>query len=456
MTDQTTVQAGGTLAAFGTFLANHRRTIQTIQWGMVVLYLGLLVWPVFLPLPDDYATFRSDMVLFAQFVFWGVWWPFVMVSMVLFGRLWCGVFCPEGALTEWASRRGLGLPIPKWIRWPGWPFVAFVSTTVYGQMVTVYEYPKAALLVLGGSTVAAIAIGLLFGRGKRVWCRYLCPANGVFSLLSRVAPLHFQVDPEAWRNHPRTPAVDCPTLVDVRQMKGNGACHMCGRCSGHRGAVHLASRSVNAEIPRLPPREISSWDAALILFGVLGVATGAFQWSSSPWFVWLKAKIAGALIGAGWPQLLSASLPWWILTNYPDTGEVFSVLDGIALLAYILGTAALIGLAFAGALKLAGLVAGRATSVARLAYCFVPLGGIGLFLGLSTITLGALRAEGWIFPGIPTIRAGLLTASVLWSAWLLWCALPTGSPKRKLAAWGMALAGCAPYTFMWISFFFVW
>lgn len=456
MTDQTTVQAGGTLAAFGTFLANHRRTIQTIQWGMVVLYLGLLVWPVFLPLPDDYATFRSDMVLFAQFVFWGVWWPFVMVSMVLFGRLWCGVFCPEGALTEWASRRGLGLPIPKWIRWPGWPFVAFVSTTVYGQMVTVYEYPKAALLVLGGSTVAAIAIGLLFGRGKRVWCRYLCPANGVFGLLSRVAPLHFQVDPEAWRNHPRTPAVDCPTLVDVRQMKGNGACHMCGRCSGHRGAVHLASRSVNKEIPRLPPREVSSWDAALILFGVLGVATGAFQWSSSPWFVWLKAKIAGALIGTGWSQLLSASLPWWILTNYPETGEVFSVLDGIALLAYILGTAALIGLAFAGALKLAGLVAGGATSVARLAYCFVPLGGIGLFLGLSTITLGALRTEGWIFPGTPTIRAGLLAASVLWSAWLLWCALPTVTPKRKLAAWGTALAGCAPYTSMWISFFFVW
>ena len=53
------------------------------------------------------------------------------------------------------------------MRWGGWPFVAFVLTTVYGQMVSVYQYPQAALLVLlGGSTVAAVAVGWVYTRAS--------------------------------------------------------------------------------------------------------------------------------------------------------------------------------------------------------------------------------------------------------------------------------------------------
>src|SRR5260363_433862 len=136
---------------------------------------------------------------FAQWIFWGIWWPFVLISIVFFGRVWCGILCPEGALSEFASRHGRSRPMPRWMRWGGWPFVAFSITTVYGQMVSVYQYPKAVLLVLGGSTVAAIATGYLYGREKRIWCKYLCPVNGVFALLAKLAPVHFKVDPSAWQ-----------------------------------------------------------------------------------------------------------------------------------------------------------------------------------------------------------------------------------------------------------------
>ncbi|MFL6656038.1 MAG: 4Fe-4S binding protein [Sulfurifustis sp.] len=266
------------LRAFGEAMQRHRRVILCVQWTVVAIYLGLVTVPAFLPLPPQDAHLYDNLTLAAQFVFWGIWWPFVMLSMMLMGRVWCGVFCPEGAITEYVSRHGLGRRIPKWLRWGGWPFVAFVTTTVYGQLVSVYEYPKATLLVLGGSTLAAAVAGFVCGRGKRVWCRYLCPANGVFHLLARLSPVHFHTDPLAWRAAPaRTPAVDCAPLVDVRHLSSMAACHACGRCSGHRAAVQLQARSPAQEVRSLAPHDVSRWEVALLLYGVLSVALGAFQ-----------------------------------------------------------------------------------------------------------------------------------------------------------------------------------
>ena len=157
----------------GDFLRDHQQAIQRIQWGIVVVYVALLVVPAVLPLPDRTASVFNNLSIVAQFAFWGVWWPFVLLSIPLFGRAWCGLFCPEGALTEWASRHGRGGAIPRWMRWGGWPFVAFALTTVYGQLVSVYQYPWAVAAVLGGSTVAADCVGWVFGQEKSHWCKYL-------------------------------------------------------------------------------------------------------------------------------------------------------------------------------------------------------------------------------------------------------------------------------------------
>ena len=337
-----------------------------------------------LPLPESTAHLWNDVTVFAQFVFWGIWWPFVLVSMVLVGRLWCGVFCPEGSLSEKASRFSLGRAVPRWVTWKGWPFVAFVMTTVYGQLVSVYQYPAPALLILGGSTVGAIAVGLTFGRGKRVWCRHLCPVNGVFGLLSKLAPIHYRVDAAAWAASPRPAgrqAIDCAPLVAVKTMRGNSQCHMCGRCDGYRGAVTLARRSPNAEIVHVAGQTAKPWETLLIVVGLMGVAAGAFHWTGTRNFVALKQAIAEWAIESGHADLLERTVPWWLMTCYPEKNDVMTVIDGAALLLFIAGTALAVAIPVFASLALATRVVGP-WSTARFhhfAQALIPLAAAGVY-----------------------------------------------------------------------------
>ena len=411
----------GMLARLGLAMRRHQHVIVGVQWLVVVLYFSLLIYPTFMPLPAHDAHIVDNLRLFAQFLFWGVWWPFVMLSTMLLGRVWCGVFCPEGALTELASRHGLGRPIPRWLRWSGWPFVAFVATTVYGQLISVYEYPQAALLVLGGSTLAAVAVGLVYGRRSRVWCLYLCPANGVFGLLAKIAPLHFKVEEARWKQDPRRlPAVNCAPLINIQKMKSASACHACGRCSGEHGAVALSLRSPAHEILATRSGQVKSGEAVTLIFGVIGIATAAFSWSSSPRFVQIKTELADWLIAQDAWALLQDNAPWWLLTHYPGAHDVFTWLDGLCILIFILGGGGMLGLAVWVGVWLAARVLNEpSVSWQRLALALVPMAGAGVFLGLSMLTLGHLKAEGFTLAWVPAVRSALLALAAGFSAYLM-------------------------------------
>lgn len=450
----------GRLAAFGRWMQRNRQWVLGLQWVTLIVYLFLVAVPAFLPLPDSQAHLWDNLTRFAQFVFWGIWWPFVLVSMMLMGRAWCGVLCPEGFVTEQVSRFGLGRPVPRWIKWGGWPFVAFLGTTVYGQLVSVYEYPKAVLLVLGGSTVAAIAIGLVYGRNKRVWCRHLCPVNGVFGLLSRLAPVHFQTDRSRWEQteSARVIPVNCAPLVDIRRMETSAGCHMCGRCAGHRDAVELAGRAPGSEITRLDADDASPWEVRLLVYGLIGTAIGAFQWSASPWFVQAKMAAAEWLIERDSYALLGDNAPWWLLTHYPEASDVFTWLDGLMILAYIGVAALLIGGWISLWLRLAGWLTGRARAHLQLAYALIPIGGAGVFLGLSALTVSLLAAEGIDMAHLPLIRGLLLAAAsvaslVLARQMVSRMALSASRAALVLTTFTVAGAGAV---LPWVVMYYVW
>jgi polyferredoxin len=317
-------------------------------------------------------------------------------------------------------------------------------------------------VVLGGSTVAAIVVGYLWGRNKRVWCRFLCPVTGVFNLLAKLSPLHFRVDRETWSHAPKVrgapgPVLNCAPLVPVRAMRGAGTCHMCGRCSDFRGAVTLARRSPNHEIVHVAGDMTNPWQTALILFGLLGVASAAFHWTSSATYVAIRQSLADRIADWGlfWP--LEPVLPWYLLTNYPELNDTMTPLDGLVLLIYIGGMALAVGAALGLCLAVATRLCG-AWSWARFhhfAQGLIPVAGCGVFLGLSAVTVTMLKAEGIAPPFLANIRAALLIGAGLWSLWLGWsiARTKTESLVRSLAA-TIAFAGAAAIgCLVWASLF---
>ncbi|MDU0810416.1 MAG: 4Fe-4S binding protein [Burkholderia sp.] len=450
----------------GHWMKCHGILIRRIQFVIVVVYMILIIVPATMPLAENSAHLWNNLTLAAEFLFWGIWWPFVLLSTVIFGRVWCGILCPEGALTEYASRFGLGWSIPHWIRFSGWPFIAFGVTTIYGQIVSVHQYPLPALLVLGGSTGAAILIGLLYGREKRVWCKYLCPVNGVFGLLARLAPIHYKVNEIAWRRsyeknscHSVIP-INCAPLVPLRNMKGAATCHMCGRCHGYRDAISLSSRSPSYEIVQLGDQHINPWDTILIIYGLLGISFGAFHWTISPWFVQIKQIIANWLINQDimWP--LKTNSPWFLLTNYPNRNDVFSWLDGGLIIGYILFTAFVYGTTIFLLLYGAVRMLGDFNLMRRLhhfAQALIPIASAGVFVGLSQKTLSLLQSEHIEFRWISEVGMIIFISANIWSTWLAWhvAGRYKNNLRQQIASISWFLATLAVVDSAWWLMFYV-
>jgi hypothetical protein len=451
------------IAWLGNWLAQHQSFIRRTQWIIIIAYAFLIIVPVFLPLPDDSATLFHNLTVFAEFVFWGIWWPFVLLSIILFGRLWCGVLCPEGALSEFANKYGRERRIPKWLRWGGWPFVAFALTTLYGQMTSVYQYPKPVLLILGGSTLAAIVVGFLYGKSNRVWCKYLCPVTGVFAVLAKLAPWRYKPMEEQWSRDQikQINVVRCPTLLPLTKMTSAANCLMCGKCGNSNGAIQLTARSPHEEIVVRGAKKNSTPESILIIFGLCGLALAAFQWTNSFWLQHARDVIDSWFLIHNINWVFNTNTPWWIFTNYPERGDVFSWLYGAEVVSYIVIVGFAIGIISTTLISLAVKCTGHLslTRFNHLAQSLIPLGGCSVFVGLFANTINILQKYADIaFWWINYLKGALLILATLWSFYLAFKIIQryTVSIKRRMMSLAFMLINFAVINYSWILVLHVW
>lgn len=220
------------------FLLTNRR----VQPALQLLVLGIFVWALW----QSFVGPQDAAVNFGAIAFFGLWWtPVMLLSLVLFGRIWCYV-CPIGAITQFLQRFSLDRRFPTF-RKPKWRVfglgfsvlaIAALSFTLarlplykYGVAFTPWKMGVYFLVFLG------IAVGLTLVFRQRVFCRYFCPATGVMSVTTRLSPFELTQDRDAH-------VPDCMTAeFRSRYLSTERRCVACMHCTVEQPDVSVRLRA---------------------------------------------------------------------------------------------------------------------------------------------------------------------------------------------------------------------
>jgi len=237
-------------------------------------------------------------VLNAGFVFWTL----VIVSVLLFGRAFCGWFCWFGSyldLVEWSISDKLKVKLPRTtpLYLAAIPFTALFAK-VYGALLinwlnkgipTVIAFNLADTEPWGGQQtglsilITAVLYGpiLLYFFGKHAWCRYLCPIGALLKIFNRFGLGKVRLVKDACNGCGKCNRV-CDMQVDVLgNLRDHGQvnspdCIRCLKCTDEcpTGAIAFGMRqnkgitlnavaTERAEASSLKRRRMSAFDVAI-------------------------------------------------------------------------------------------------------------------------------------------------------------------------------------------------
>ena len=118
---------------------------------ILILYLGSL---------KLIFNFNSSSIMF---ILWTLWWPFLYITLLFFGRLWCGFICPVGLLNE------MGNSIRKTkkdflIKYSFLPFVIFFLIVFWEQVSGLFSSTRITLIFLVTFLLSSFIVGILIPR----------------------------------------------------------------------------------------------------------------------------------------------------------------------------------------------------------------------------------------------------------------------------------------------------
>ena len=372
---------------------------------------------------------------FANMLVWGVWWPGLIVSLILLGRAWCAV-CPLSSAGE-AAQRAAGrrlAPSDRLVRWgPVFALLGFVAIVWVEEAVDMVGHPVRTGWFLVTLVVLAAVATWLFQR--HTWCRYLCPLGAMGGVFSAGSALRVRARQEvcaaSCTGHECYKGTEhsegCPMFNHALYLTSGQNCKLCMRCL--QDCPHDSPRLV------LQPPLQEVWRSDLLSPDVVPLA--------------LVIMMLVLLVAATHGGSLSS----------PGVGAWFAgACVAIALLG--LGLVALLA-------HERGAEGGRSVSwSARVAYAFAPAAGAVLLayrlrslLGLEGLSLNLGNSTGWMV-GISLLHL-LQAASIAvgggMTLWTLWRVVRLRHPAalgKAVVAWAV-LAGaavvCLLSAFTWMA-----
>lgn len=225
---------------------------------------------------------------------WIVWWPGIIFTFILVGRLWC-VMCPFGAINEWTAK--LAKPqkmFPKALRGLWLATLFFVLLTWADEQLGIIRSPLMTAWLILFLSVAAIGVGVLFQR--RSFCRYLCPITGLQGLYSMVSPIELRsqdrsqcgqgCEQNCYRGSEE--AAGCPMFEFPMTVDRNTFCNFCFECvkSCPKENLALRLRTFGGDLWSSTRRYLDEGYLALALVGITTIVTAQML---SSWPDWVSA-----------------------------------------------------------------------------------------------------------------------------------------------------------------------
>jgi NapH/MauN family ferredoxin-type protein len=173
-----------------------------------------------------------------------------LVGTLFLGRIFCGFFCPLGALSEWLRALGRKLGIKKDLELPAGldkylryvKYLVLVIVVYYsfylGDLVFRNYDPYNALMhlgiefeekIIGYGVLAFVLIGALFS--KNLWCRYFCPLGAFFGLIRKFSFMEIERDVKTCSSCGVCDN-NCPANLKIATAKtvDEADCICCGKC----------------------------------------------------------------------------------------------------------------------------------------------------------------------------------------------------------------------------------
>ena len=176
----------------------------------------------------------------ANLIVWSYWWPMIILSAVVLGRVWCMV-CPMELMTSLSAKVGLKRKPPAFFR-SGWVITGFYILILFIGIHTlaIHRVPFRMAIYMITLLVTAIGSGLLFSRNT--FCAYVCPVGHLLGLYARLAPFGWGVKKKAVceickdksclsnKNAYNVQGRSCGVGLQPAKLEENTECLLCGQC----------------------------------------------------------------------------------------------------------------------------------------------------------------------------------------------------------------------------------
>lgn len=176
----------------------------------------------------------------AALIVWSLWWPLVIISATLFGRVWCQI-CPMELVNSFFSTIGLRKKVPKFME-TGWVTALFYGIILLLIIRTLWahRFPDRMAWFFLFLFAASLLTGLIFR--KRSFCNYLCPVGRLLGLYATCSPFEWRVsnhevcnnckskDCIAIRHSYRLTSRSCTSNLYPPAITDNRKCLLCTQC----------------------------------------------------------------------------------------------------------------------------------------------------------------------------------------------------------------------------------